>query len=331
MPDTTFPLNPDYIFIPAPVTLDQLKRILTGIESDAPTHPVDRSFPTNSWVTHVYSAQRAAAEGYVVMFAIPPVDDTGAHPVQVFPVEGADDEAKADNASLLIGRGNELIGYEDLAGPERVVIFRTTEAVIPAPSEAVIPAPSEAVIPAPSVPDSLSWDNQSRLGRFGAILPERKQWSSKLISLVSQNKDDLEKGQPETFIAGYNGLPSETLKIKFWCELLVAVAWFESGWDPTNVFREPFGVNSIGLLQLSRQDQDFHHLTPRIGDENDLKKPLLNLEWGVTIFARLLKRDGIVARGGGDNSRGAARYWSVLRAGHKIDLIKDLTKKNVGL
>jgi len=172
-------------------------------------------------------------------------------------------------------------------------------------------------------PNRLSWDN----------LPERKEWSAKLISLVRQKKDDLEMGQPETFIAGYNGLPSEALKIKFWCELLVAVAKFESDWNPKNVFHEPppLGVNSIGLLQLSRQDQDFHHLTPRIGDENDLKKPLLNLEWGVTIFARLLKRDGIVARGGGDNSRGAARYWSVLRAGHKIDLIKDLTKKNVGL
>ena len=309
MPDTTLPLNAKcFIFIPAPVTLEQLKAILTGIESDADEHPVNPTYPTNSWVTHVYSAQRATAVGYVVMFDIPPAEDTGAHPVQVSPVQGADDEAKADNASLLIGRGNELIGYEDLAGPQRVVIFRTTE----------------AVIPDPSMPDSLSWEINH---------PERKEWSARLISLVSQNKDDLERGQPETFIAGYNGLPSEALKIKFWCELLVAVAKFESDWNPKNVFKEPpsLGVNSIGLLQLSLVDQTHFDLTPHIDDEDELKKPLLNLGWGVTIFARLLKRDGIVASGTGSASRGAARYWSVLRAGHKIDLIKDLTKKNVGL
>jgi hypothetical protein len=174
------------------------------------------------------------------------------------------------------------------------------------------------------VADSLSWEINH---------PERKEWSIKLISLVSQNKEALEKGQPETFIAGYNGLPSEALKIKFWCELLVAVANRESGWDPNNVFRESFGVNSIGLLQLSFEDQfNFHpNLTPHIDDEDDLKKPLLNLEWGVTIFARLLQKDGIVANGAGADSRGAARYWPVLSAGHKIHLIKDLTKKNVGL
>lgn len=309
MPDTALPLNANYIFIPAPVTLEQLKAILTGIESNAGEHPVNPTYPTNSWVTHVYSAvtQRPKAEGYVVLYDIPPADDTGAHPVQVSPVQGADDKAKADNASLLIGRGNELIGYEDLAGPQRAVIFRTTQ----------------AVIPNPSVPDSLSWEN----------LPERKEWSAELISLASQNKADLDRGQPETFIAGYNGLPSEALKIKFWSELLVAVANFESDWNPKNVFHEPppLGVNSIGLLQLSLQDQGNYHLTPHIVDEDDLKKPLLNLEWGVTIFAHLLARDGIVASGTGNNSRGAARYWSVLRAGHKIDLIKALTKKNVGL
>jgi hypothetical protein len=174
-------------------------------------------------------------------------------------------------------------------------------------------------------PNRLSLDN----------LPERKEWSSKLISLVSQNKDDLERGQPETFIAGYNGLPSEALKIKFWCELLVAVAKFESNWNPKNVFHEPppLGVNSIGLLQLSLVDQTHFHLTPHIDDEDELKKPLVNLEWGVTILAHLLARDGIVASGTGNNSRGAARYWPTLRAGQhgKIDLIKDLTKKNVGL
>jgi hypothetical protein len=203
-----------------------------------------------------------------------------------------------------------LIGYEDIAGPQRVVIFRTTQ----------------AATPDAGVPGSLSWDN----------LPLRGEWSRKLIDLVSQHKPDLDQGNPDAFVSGYSTLLSETLQIKFWAELLVAVAKFESDWDPTNVFREPppLRVNSIGLLQLSLKDQDGYQVSPRITDENELKEPLLNLGWAVTIFAHLLARDAVVASGSGkpgDAARGAARYWSVLRAGHKIDLIRALTKKNVGL
>ena len=97
----------------------------------------------------------------------------------------------------------------------------------------------------------------------------------------------------------------------------MAVAKFESDWNPKNVFHEPppLGVNSIGLLQLSLVDQTHFDLTPHIDDEDELKKPLVNLEWGVKIFAHLLARDGIVASGTGNNSRGAARYWPTLRAG----------------
>ncbi|MEY2537965.1 MAG: hypothetical protein QOG67_1705 [Verrucomicrobiota bacterium] len=307
MPDSEpLPQNVNYIFVQAPITLDKLKNILIGIESNANQHPVDASYPTNSWVTHVYAAVTVAKQqGYAILYDIPPVDDTGANPVQVAAVTGNDDKEKAEKASILIGRGNELIGYEDVAGPQRVVIFRTTQ----------------AVIPSPSVPDSLSWDN----------LAERREWSAKLIALTNQNRADLDKGNPEGFIPGYNALPSDALKIKFWAETLVAMANFESGWNPKNVYGESFNVNSVGLLQLSLQDQNNYHLNPHINSEEDLKKPLVNLEWGVTIFGNLLARDGIVASGSGNNSRGAARYWSVLRAGHKIDLIKALTKKNVGL
>ena len=188
-----------------------------------------------------------------------------------------------------------------------------------------------ANVPAPAPPPggagpsvTLSWDN----------VPLRKEWSQKLIGLVSQNRTDLEKGNPDGFVSGYSTLPSAAVKIKFWAELLVAMAKFESDWNPKNVFHEPppLGVNSVGLLQLSLQDQDNYHLTPHISNEEELKNPLINLEWGVTIFAKLLARDGVVASGSSiSNARGAARYWSVLWAGHKIDEIKTLTKKNVGL
>jgi hypothetical protein len=307
MADTALPLTKkNYFFVPAPLTLQQLKAILAGVESEANVHPVDRKYPTNSWVTHVYSAvvQNPPSNGYVVLFNIPPEDDDGTHPVQVEEVTGADDQKKAENAALKVGRGNDLIGYEDFAG-QRGVIFRTKA------------APPVAV----AAPASLSWDNA-----------ERQAWSTKLLGLIQTDLARLETGNPDAFIPGYNGL-APGMKLKFWAELFIAVAKFESSWNPKTVFHEPqpLNVNSIGLLQLSEQDQDNYQLQPRISNEMDLKDPLLNLAWGVPIFAALLARDHVVATGAGAASRGAARYWSVLRAGHKIDLIKALTKENVGL
>jgi hypothetical protein len=304
----SLPQNANYIFVQAPLALDKLKAILDGIESTAVEHPVDDTYPTNSWVTHVYAAVTDTnRHGYAILYDIPPVN--GATALQAATVTGQDEKEKAESASILIGHGNELIGYEDLDGLQRVVIFRAT--------------PGAA--PAPNVPNTLSWDTADH--------PERQAWSTRLIDLTKGRRVDLEQGRPEIFIPGYNGLPSAALKTKFWAELIVAMAKFESGWNPTNVFNEPppLTEKSIGLLQLSLGDQNNYTLNPHIQSENELKKPLLNLEWGVTIFAHWLAKDGIVASGAGNNSRGAARYWSVLRTGHKIDLIKALTKKNVGL
>lgn len=309
MPDTALPVTANYRFVPAPLTVEKLQAILTGIESEADVHPVDPTYPTNQWVTHIYSAsvKKPIAEGYAILFDLPPVDDDGKHPVQVAVVEGADDKAKADNAALIVGRGNELIGYEDFSG-QRAVIFRKTSA-----------APISA-----TVSTNLSWDNK----------PARKAWSEKLLSLLTPIQATLEQGQPDSFIPGYNGL-TPSMKVKFWAELLVAMSTFESSWDPTNVFAEPppLGVNSIGLLQLSLKDQNGYAVAPRIDDENDLKDPILNLEWGVKIFATLVARDNVVASSQGNTHTGAAAYWSVVRAGatHKLDAIKALTKQNVGL
>ena len=306
MPDTQLPVNADYFFVEEPVTAAQLKAILRGVEGTSDRHPVDPTFPTNGWVRHVYAAVTPTKKGYAVLHSIPPIDDDGTTPVEVEVVVGEDEKAKADAASLIVGAGNELIGYEDVAGPQRVVICRR--------------AKGQPV--APAIPNHLSWDTSAA----------RQPWSAKLLSLVSQNLPALEAGKPNSFIAGYDTL-SPAMKQKFWAELLVAMAKFESDWDPKNVFAEPppLGVNSIGLLQLSKKDQDGYPVAPRIENENALKEPLLNLGWGVTIFARLLGRDGVVATSNGNTHHGAARYWSVLRAGHKIDLIKALTKKNVGI
>src|SRR6266481_9536806 len=156
MSEQQLPSNVNYIFVPKSLAINTLRSILRGIESDSITHPIDPTYPTNSWVVHVYAAiNNADQHGYAILYDIPPVDDDGQHPVQVSLVQGATDDEKVKNAALLVGRGNDLIGYEDLSGSDRAVIFRNAHAMAPPTNE----------------PQLLSWDS--------AVHPERKDWSAK--------------------------------------------------------------------------------------------------------------------------------------------------------
>ena len=185
-------------------------------------------------------------------------------------------------------------------------------------------AASEAGVPSPIPALALSWDDA----------PKRKTWSFQLIDSISMRKAQLDQGNPEAFLAGYNTL-SAPQQIKFWAELLIAVAKFESDWNPHDIFHEPPPLNndSIGLFQLSYSDEvpyKLEHLDP---GAKSLEDPLVNLRCGVKIFATLVAKDRTVASSNSHEHRGAARYWSVLRTGanHHLDDIKALTKKHVGL
>lgn len=174
----------------------------------------------------------------------------------------------------------------------------------------------------PPVPTQvkLSWDTD----------PGRVAWSTQLLSSVAESLAQLEKGNPEGFISGYNALSSD-LKPKFWAELLIGIAKFESSWNPKEIFHEPppLSIASVGLLQLSYQDQTTYNLEPISEAAKSLEDPLVNLRCAVKILETLLVRDGVLASSINGKYRGATRYWSVIRAGHKVDQIVALTRKNV--
>ncbi|HEX8693783.1 MAG TPA: transglycosylase SLT domain-containing protein [Longimicrobium sp.] len=169
---------------------------------------------------------------------------------------------------------------------------------------------------------TLSWDTKE----------ERKAWSAELLKAIAAHKADLDSGRPDDFIAGYQKLTPEQ-QVKFWAELIIGMAKFESSWNPHTIYHEPppLGIDSVGLLQLSYEDQPSYALEPLDREKKSLEDPLVNLRCGVKIMARLLAKDHVVASGKGSKSRGAARYWSVLREGHHIDEIKARTKKQLGL
>lgn len=172
------------------------------------------------------------------------------------------------------------------------------------------------------VTGSLSWEKNH---------PERATWSQQLIASVQQYKARLDAGNPEGFIAGYDRL-TPAMQIRFWAELIIAMSKFESGWDPHNLFHEPppLGVDSIGLLQLSYEDEPNYHLEHLQKAAKDLENPLINLRCGLKIFSDLLARDGTVTRLVNQRFRGGAAYWSVIRegSGHHLAEIQALTKLN---
>lgn len=172
---------------------------------------------------------------------------------------------------------------------------------------------------------SLSWE---------ANHPERATWSKQLIDSVKQYKTRLDAGNPEGFIPGYNRLTS-VRQLKFWGELIIAMAKYESAWDPHNIFHEPppLSVDSVGLLQLSYEDEMPYHLEHLDRAAKDLEKPLVNIRCALKIFSDLLARDGTVTRLINQKHRGAAAYWSVIRegSGHHLADIKELTKRHSGV
>ena len=188
----------------------------------------------------------------------------------------------------------------------------------PAP---IAPIPSPPPAPKPE-PIALSWDN----------VPERVAWSQALVEAIRSRKSDLDAGHPDDFIPGYAQLSPDG-QVKFWAELVIAIAKYESTWNPHARFKEPppLKVTSVGLLQIAYEDDKEYHFDPPPDRETKaLEDPATNLRCGVAILAQLVSHDGAVVGGKGDHSRGAARFWAVLREGksHKLTAIKTRTKKN---
>lgn len=180
--------------------------------------------------------------------------------------------------------------------------------------------------PAPIPNPLLSWDS----------VADRKTWSDELLAAVDTYLPELEKGKPNDYIAGYNGL-SKAKKRIFWAELIISMAKYESNWDPHGIYHEPppLSVDSIGLLQLSYEDETSYKFSVVLNrEQKNLEDPLINLRCGVFILARWLAKDGTIAAGStGRDARGGARYWSVLRQGakHKYPQIRERVKTAVGL
>lgn len=199
----------------------------------------------------------------------------------------------------------------------------TPPASAPAQETPAAPPPTSPVPKPKSI--ALSWDDS----------PQRIEWSRALVDAIRSRKADLDDGHPDDFIPGYAQLSAQD-QVKFWAEFVIAIAKYESTWNPHARVMEPppLNVESVGLLQIAYEDdRQYHFDPPPDREKKSLEDAATNLRCGVAILAQLVSHDGAVVGGKGDHSRGAARFWAVLRDGksHKLAAIEALTKKNSGI
>ncbi|MGC2697161.1 MAG: transglycosylase SLT domain-containing protein [Candidatus Angelobacter sp.] len=159
---------------------------------------------------------------------------------------------------------------------------------------------------------ALAWENGH---------PKRSAWSDELRRAIRAHRATLETaGDIEDFAPGYANLSAED-RVDVWATLFVAIVRFETGYNPNTVYHESAGIDSVGLLQVSYENEGYYGLERLDRKADSLKDPLVNIRCGVRIFSVLVSRDAVIASGTGSSSRGAAKYWSTLRTdGHLSEI-----------
>jgi hypothetical protein len=180
----------------------------------------------------------------------------------------------------------------------------------------------------------LAWDNER---------PEGPGWTRILYRIIDQEGEELIYGSEDIgqFCPRYSSLTRDE-KIQFWASLFVAVAKFESNFDPMARTEEKGKLDAItgttlvseGLLMLSYQDARanpacrFNPVLDRALPKEDLRRSILapenNLHCGVQIMMRQLKRYDRIAIGQG-------AYWAVLKVGsrfQRIPTIQSMTRQS---
>jgi hypothetical protein len=186
------------------------------------------------------------------------------------------------------------------------------------------------VVQPPPPPDPLNddeWDVQ--VGWNDSRHPERVLWTKMVFDLVGRQESLLKASDWMRLCPNYWSLTKEKRQ---WAatELISSIAYYESGWDPTNWMKEAFNdpdpitkrqVRSEGLLQLSYQDKltypglcdGFNWLSDKGLPDKDPDKtimdPFLNLDCGIKILNRQVAKHGTIFY---DQS-----YWSTLRPSGK--------------
>ena len=170
--------------------------------------------------------------------------------------------------------------------------------------------PADPTLPTPQpVKESLAWAGKHK---------DADLWTEKLKqAIVASNLPESVPTDIKTFCPGYEKLDKQG-KLVVWMQLMSIMTKYESSFNPKTYYMEPppLGYSSIGLFQLSYEDQANYPDCQLIRKEKNLEDGVTNIKCAVIILSKLVSRDNRVA-GYVGGWKGGARYWSVLRSDNK--------------
>lgn len=237
--------------------------------------------------------------------------------------DGVYENTRSSNGSLTkLYRGAvDVIRWILDANPGFTLTKPTTPVVVEIPPPVVVPPVSSRM--------ALSWENTN------APHPERKPWSDFVVLHFTQYLGTYSQAKDVTlFNSNFHKL-TDSQKIKVLSELVVAVVYYESGYNPeSSMVETTMGIDpvtkkqvvSAGLMQLSYQDVNNYKGKIEVSRIDyklkNITDPIINLETGLGILKYQVKTKGAFVLSTGV-------YWSVLRKnGKRINQIIERVKKN---
>ncbi|EGF89751.1 lytic transglycosylase, catalytic [Asticcacaulis biprosthecium C19] len=212
------------------------------------------------------------------------------------------------------GGGGSGLPEQPIDAPPPPPPSETTVVEEPAPPPPPPPPPPEMLV------SGLAWEmNHS----------ERAPWSTELRTQVRANLASFDKATDwADFCPTYGSLTADD-KVEVIATLAVAIARYESNYNPHTIYHEPapLNVDSVGLFQLPYEDGFTWCTLNRTA--KSLEDPINNIRCAVPKMARLIAKDKVVTAGStGANAQGLARYWSTVRLGptHKLAEIRNATR-----
>lgn len=190
-----------------------------------------------------------------------------------------------------------------------LTLLGCTTVPIPLPAEPVTTSPTTLAL-------KLKWETGH---------PERALWSTEIRKLFKENLDSFNSAADVKGYCGKWSTLNSDQKITVLGTMAVAIALYESDYNPGNVYHEPppLSVDSIGLYQLSYEDQ--MKWCSMVRASNTLKDPITNIRCAIPEMAMLAKKDGVISGGSSGAWRGLPRYWSTMRPTGKLTQIKSAT------
>ena len=182
------------------------------------------------------------------------------------------------------------------------------------PEPAPKPDPAPKPVPPPPPP------SYSGPATIWSHLATSQAWDQAVLGVVRANITKFEKARDrDSWCPGYS-TATDVQRLTCWVRLVSAMVKYESNFNQNAVFDETgMSQDSIGLLMMSPGE------CPNAPTAAKLKNGVENLKCGTARMATLISRDGYVTTP--DNRKGAAAYWSVLRAPYTAYGLK-LGKRN---